>query len=70
MVPILDLLHSVREYVLYYENRIEKYKAIFNKKRKIAKMSSENQEIIKLMNQKEVIDLGIDDFDDKILSMI
>ena len=69
MVPILDLLHSIREYVLYCENKKEKYKAIFYKKSKITKISSENLEIIKIMNQKEVTDIGTDDSHDKILGM-
>ena len=45
--PILDLLYLVKEYVLYCEKKIEKYKTINYKKAKIKKMNNKTQEIIK-----------------------
>jgi len=48
---------------------MEEYKFMLDAKSKITKMSTENIEVIKIMNQEEIIDTRIGNTYDKVLAM-
>lgn len=69
VVPILCLLNSIQEYVLYYERKIEEYKVIFYLKSRVVKISMDNAKVIKIMNHKYISYTCIDNSHEKILAM-